>query len=478
MNKQLEDFFIQRVVLDEIHLENQSISLKYLLDDETVERTITYNSISFAEAPLNNKQTLKCFAVSMGVVYFLRFGAVLPASFDVKKYSSWIQPQLLTFLQNALPHWSEHRYQLKRMDYAGTNIIVNHNKFGTLAQQPIWRLDSDQSKKVIVASGSGKDSLLCAKLIESAGLDYDLITYMDTLYGEPTAQDQVFANLSAKLQYQNQHIITISDGYYPWLESRLEQYQVREILQAEGMIKPFRVEAGETFACPLLFAPVQVVHNLPLVILGHEKSADAHNLIDQETGQKVAHQWPKSIYGERVSQALQNALFENIHSLSITKPLYDVKIFKTLFEMENKLPYLTNSCNIKKPWCCQCEKCAYVFAGFAAFGDHAQTVAAFGEDLFQKESLLFIWSELLGLKGYIPWECVGQAEEVQLYFYKAYQAGVKGVAIDLFRQEVLNPLPQQNVDIETHFAALEVMYSQIDQQNHHIPAWLWQKLPF
>lgn len=37
---------------------------------------------------------------------------------------------------------------------------------------------------------------------------------------------------------------------------------------------------------------------------------------------------------------------------------------------------------------------------------------------------LNIWEELPGLKNFIPWECVGHPEEVQLYFYKVKNMGV------------------------------------------------------
>ncbi|NET43213.1 MAG: hypothetical protein F6K15_15470 [Okeania sp. SIO2B3] len=43
-----------------------------------------------------------------------------------------------------------------------------------------------------------------------------------------------------------------------------------------------------------------------------------------------------------------------------------------------------------------------VFAGFCAYGDREKVIKAFGKDLFTMEENLYIWSELLGLKGYIP----------------------------------------------------------------------------
>ncbi|HIE02829.1 MAG TPA: hypothetical protein EYP59_21535 [Thiotrichaceae bacterium] len=468
----LSNFFVKKVILNRVNVNNDTVSFQYLLDGGPLNLKLHYNSVNFDHPKLNaNEEAVKTFAVTLGVAGFLRFGAVLPEYFDIKKYHSWVHPALLKFLKEVFPHWSEHRYQVGRLDYRATKILPS-DKLGESVQLPIWQQNGQFHPKVMVASGSGKDSLLCATLIEKANVDYDFVTYIHNLYGETTEQYYIFDRLSQHLNFQNHHLITIDDDYYLWLETRLKEYQVREYLQEQGITKPFRTEAGEVLCNPLMFAPIQIVHDLELAIVGHEKSADAPNFIIPETGEKIAHQWAKSIEGENAVHRLLNNLFKNIGCVSITKPIYDVSIFKLLFQITGELPYLTNSCNIKKPWCCECEKCAYVFAGFTAFGNHKRTIEAFGDDLFQREKLLQTWRELLGLEGYIPWECVGQAEEVQLYFYKAYHAGVTGTAINLFCEEILSKI---NGDPEVYFNNIEHKYSQVDCE-HHLPIWLLEKV--
>nr|VFK16422.1 MAG: hypothetical protein BECKLPF1236B_GA0070989_10955 [Candidatus Kentron sp. LPFa] len=55
-------------------------------------------------------------------------------------------------------------------------------------------------------------------------------------------------------------------------------------------------------------------------------------------------------------------MFPNIDRASLLEPLRDAHIFHTLFALDPDAVYLTNACNIGKPWCGHCEKRAYVFA--------------------------------------------------------------------------------------------------------------------
>ena len=116
-----------------------------------------------------------------------------------------------------------------------------------------------------------------------------------------------------------------------------------------------------------------------------------------------------------------------------------------------------------------------MFAGFSAFGNHEKTVEAFGKDLFRDEELIPIWRQLLGLEGYIPWECVGHPEEGQLYFYKAHNSNITGAAIQLFQQEILGR-QLKGVDVEKYFNEIEGKYSRIYEEHHYMPDRLWNKV--
>ena len=97
-------------------------------------------------------------------------------------------------------------------------------------------------------------------------------------------------------------------------------------------------------------------------------------------------------------------------------------------------------------------------------------VEAFGTDMFEDPEVLPIWEELLGLKGNIPWECVGQPQEVQFYFYKMFCRGSKSRALALFEKEVLHTLES----VVAYFQDIERRYTHVYEHHHYMPYWLWE----
>lgn len=82
----------------------------------------------------------------------------------------------------------------------------------------------------------------------------------------------------------------------------------------------------------------------------------------------------------------------------------------------------------------------------------------------------------MGLKGYIPWECVGMPEENQLYFFKLYQQGMRNKAIALFEREILIPLQNSVKSVQDYFKQIENQFGQVYENHHTIPEWLWEKI--
>ncbi|MDJ0800001.1 MAG: hypothetical protein QNJ51_24870 [Calothrix sp. MO_167.B12] len=478
--QQFQDFLVEEARLEDVSFTEDKLKIIYLLDGDPVQFSIRYNSISFADSALGSPSQVEVFAVTLAVISFLRFGAVLPRRLDIKKYSKYLDPQLLEFIEIVIRgHWSEHRYQIGKLDYTGPEFVVTASEMGQATNYPIFSTTRvEDSVDVILASGSGKDSLLCSLLLETANIDYDLVTYLYDIYGDNQEQELLFSKVTNNLKCRKQHNLYLHDDYYPWLENRMEKTNIRARLQDYFTLdKPFRTEAGEVVLGPIAIAPIQIVHKIPIVAFGNEKSADAPNLVEPESGEAVAHQWAKSFTAEKEISKLMARLFEGINRVSLTKPLHDLKVFETVFRLGGELPYATNSCNIKKPWCGRCEKCCYVFAGFCTYGNLSQVVEAFGQNLFDIEENLPIWEELLGLKGYIPWECVGQAEEAQFYLYHQHKRGVQGLAIDLFRDKILMPLEEKGAErVEEYFQTIENKFSRVYETHHTMPDWLWGKI--
>jgi hypothetical protein len=65
-------------------------------------------------------------------------------------------------------------------------------------------------------------------------------------------------------------------------------------------------------------------------------------------------------------------------------------------------------------WCGQCPKCLFAFIILSPFISPKKLVGIFGKNLFEKESLLPDFKELIGESATKPFECVGTIDEINL----------------------------------------------------------------
>lgn len=198
------------------------------------------------------------------------------------------------------------------------------------------------------------------------------------------------------------------------------------------------------------------------LIVGHEKSADDPNFIwkiNENRSEPVNHQWGKSLEAEiLLCNYIKNYFCNDIHFFSILKPINDFLIMQSLKPYEILLP-LTHSCNIEKPWCKKCPKCAYVWLCFLAYFDERIINSIFGENPFDKPELEEIFLELMGSKGHKPFECIGEINEARLALFYCFQKGMKGKILDHFMDNIF---PTMDIN------AILLKYNQFEK-SHNIP---------
>jgi hypothetical protein len=112
----------------------------------------------------------------------------------------------------------------------------------------------------------------------------------------------------------------------------------------------------------------------------------------------------------------------------VLQPIHDEVIFE-LLARDPELAALTHSCNVKKPWCGACAKCAYVWLQFAAHLPPAVVQATFGADLGERPDNERWFREMLGLAEHTPFECVGSAPEARLALTMARSRGFTGARL-------------------------------------------------
>mgnify|MGYP003571276408 CR=1 FL=1 len=156
------------------------------------------------------------------------------------------------------------------------------------------------------------------------------------------------------------------------------------------------------------------LNNREYVILSNEGSANESTVI----GTKINHQYSKTYEFENDFNLYTKKYFKiKIKYFSLLRPLSEYQI-GMLFSKYEKYHKIFKSCNVGSKqvpwvWCCDCPKCLFVYCILSPFLYKEKLVDIFGEDMFNKESLLKTFNELIGVGETKPFECVGTVSEVR-----------------------------------------------------------------
>lgn len=193
------------------------------------------------------------------------------------------------------------------------------------------------------------------------------------------------------------------------------------------------------------------------IILSNEGSANEATVL----GTKINHQYSKTYeFEDDFHWYAKNYLKADIHYFSMLRCLNELQI-AMLFSHYKKYHTIFKSCNVGSKsvpwkWCCSCPKCLFVYIILSAFLSTEELTIIFGENMYEKESLLLTFLELLGYEETKPFECVGTYEEVRFAVSKAIEKGEKGYLLSYYQEHY--PL------------ALTPDYTKAFNQEHHIPS--------
>ncbi|HEX3617927.1 MAG TPA: hypothetical protein VHU61_15405, partial [Solirubrobacteraceae bacterium] len=153
------------------------------------------------------------------------------------------------------------------------------------------------------------------------------------------------------------------------------------------------------------------------VLMANERSASAGNFI--WNGVEVNHQFSKSRRAERLLAGAVAEIEGAPQIFSILRPASELAIARAFARLEQYHPVFT-SCNRVfqlnpeerlGSWCCDCDKCRFVFLALAPFLTPDQLVAIFGQDMLDDPSQFDGFALLTATGGDKPFECVGEVEE-------------------------------------------------------------------
>ncbi|MBU2543542.1 hypothetical protein KJ707_03190 [Patescibacteria group bacterium] len=377
------------------------------------------------------------------------------ASPEIIVKAGHLSPKQIAWWHKLLVRGMGEYFYLNQIDFTAENFVnwttalekidLNKVRYPTLEE------------KYLVPVGGGKDSALTTCLLNQQQLSFDIF-----LLNPTKAMEQV-----ARLARPEQ-IITASRQIDPKLLALNQQGYLN------GHV-PF--SANIAFLARL----IGLIFGHQNVVISNERSSNEGNV--WFLGREINHQYSKSFEFEQdLEQYLtqHHLVPKQAHPsyFSLLRPLYELQISRlfTLCTHFAQLAPIFRSCNRGKKtnsWCGECPKCLFTFASFYPFVTEEKLVTIFGQNLFEKESLLPKALALLGKTTFKPFECVGTHEESIVAFYlsiKKLQTANKPLPILL--QLVLDQMLRHQSNLPKRSTHILSSWN----TNHQLPAKLEKAL--
>ena len=448
----IETIKVKQLTIHEHHLE-----IFYSADRFQFSTKIFYHDLSFSSLEERYSEgVIQDIAAYIALFEGMKLCSLFPKYYDISAIASNLAaPVVELFVKVYDGVFAQHLYENKVTDYAGPEIIypgtsLQHSKPKTTA------IDNDRGT-VLAGCGGGKDSIVAMKLLQEAEVPFSSMQYSHTVYGKADLQHNLISGVLEHVNPIRPHKISVYDDFtdYPFLHLY------------------FPDNAGITIP----ETPVSIFEALPIMldggynylVLAHEKSANTGNMFWEALGREVNHQWGKGYEAETLlNEFVREHLISNFLYFSILQPIYDFRIFRNLARYPEVLPKI-HSCNIQKPWCKKCPKCAYVWLGLMAVFPPVLVDAVFGSNLFDDEDLFPIFRQMVGLTEHTPFECIGEIDESRLAMKACLEKGLSGKALDMFEREVLS-------DSTIDWEQLKSKYNKVYYTEHAIPEEIFSKV--
>jgi hypothetical protein len=419
--------------------------LVYGLDDLRFETAIWYGDVDLLS--LEEQYGPECMARIYFHIQVLEASKLVSLRPEVLDFGSGARFHTVAFEEfwRTIIHrvWAQWRYQNELPNERGPRIL------STAVEEPGVPVNlKSPHGEMLLLCGGGKDSLVAMKLLERAGQGYSSLGYSSSVYGTAALQHELIDGLLDHGTPQRRH--------RQWIFDSLIDSPVLELGPESGLQG---MTAAETPTSIFAALPIALAHGYRHVVVGHERSANVGNLVWEATGEEINHQWGKSFEAEQlISSYVQQYLVADIGYWSLLQPVHDAIIFSLLRRDLGAIP-ATHSCNLRKPWCGRCPKCAYVALGYLAYLPVGPVIALFGGNLLDVEANLLSYRQMLGLEEHTPFECIGQVPEARLAFELCRRKGLVGRAMDAY----VEALPNLEV------APILDRFLAIDHDSHGIP---------
>jgi hypothetical protein len=414
-----------RLELTRLERTHRELSMSYAIGGLALDKVYSYPDVDFIELESRfGTEFMQRLYFHIAALEAIPLVSFQPTAISFGRFARFATKRFEALWRTVLVHCGgEWRFVNRLPGFRGPRFAdplarANHQRI----TMPAHEIES------LSFNGGGKDSLVAAHLLAGGDIQFATYAYSIPEYGAADEQHRLIDRLVKRTASLRHHRLEISDNF--------AEAGVPKLLADRGMREPICAETPTSIFGVL---PIALQHGYRQLIVAHERSADEANLRWPGTGEEINHQWGKSFAAERlVNGYLQSELIANVSYFSILKPVYDVLIFN-LLRQDPQSVACTHSCNIRKPWCGHCAKCAYVWLNFMAYLPLQIFREMFPENLFDDPRTQPVFRQLMGIEAHKPFECVGEVDEARLAFELCRAKGLTGAAMDTYGNNVPAP---------------------------------------
>lgn len=408
--------------LEGVHARGRQLFLVANLDGQRFSTSIWYSDVDLERlAALVGREAFERLAFHVAAFEINKLASLRPTHLSFGRWARFVTAGFVELWSTVLQKvWAQWRYEHAEPDWRGPELADPIVRPSPVA---LDFLTIDRGETLLFFGG-GKDSLVAAHLLERAGLPYAAQSYAHSVYGRPDLQHALIDVLLDRLAPVRRHKQWVSDDAFAApLPELLPESETRYLVAAETPSSIFGA------------LPTVLTHGYRTMALAHEFSANRGNLVWPLTGEDVNHQWGKSWHAESlIARYIEDELIPGFHWFSILEPLSDVLIFELLRDTGSRV-LETHSCNVQKPWCGRCAKCAYVGLGYAAHLPDGVYESVFPIDVLDLPENELFFRQMIGLAEHTPFECIGEVDEARLALALTAARGRRARAVELFRRE-------------------------------------------
>lgn len=299
-----------------------------------------------------------------------------------------------------------------------------------LPRRPLAPRNNDT--RYLVGVSGGKDSIVGVELLKEAGENLTAF-YIETLNSRFLGNDN--ENNKENIESNLVDKVTKLTGLAQLKIQRILDPKVFEKHQYNG-----HIPISAIYAFLGIFASVLYKYNG--FVVSNEYSSNFGNA--KYKGLEINHQWSKTFEFEKIfSDYVKEFIEPNLEYFSLLRPFYEIRIAEMFarfearhgqypkyfssfsscnanFKIKNETgPVLRSSDRSEAGWCGKCAKCVFVFTLLSAFLNKKELLNIFKKNLFQNQTLMPLFKDVLGLGNLKPFDCVGTFEEAQTAFKMA-----------------------------------------------------------